>query len=888
MNRSYLNILFSLPVAVVIALLSYVHTFTPLNERIYYYLAYPPVYMEGPLQTLLIEVPADVAAKSGEAVWPDLLNMLNKAGARQIIFNFLPPGASKEFYCLAMRQNNVIFARFYERDGSGSPEALQALPENARECLPAMAVTAVPPVSGGLHTEQYRIFRINGFSYPSLETLAAQKLSKEKPHAPGDLFRLSFIAHTNWLPRIRLKEVLQGDFNGKPVARRSVLISLQDTPPRQGFYTPLNLDGSPPLSFGEYQALALHTLLSGQSVQTLSFGGTLILLFLQVMVSYYLSRSGKVRLGYLTLFVVTGLVFAVWLCYQSAGILLPFTELLIAQLILLPVLSRQRLLTSVSDLSRVFLQTSFRLQERVHPASLEDGERWLQVISMLNQIMDLERLIFLERIPGEQRLREVKALYCSLSDIRERRRDYTRAPYSQALHEKKPLRLEYDFFSSSGKSEAQYLIPLVSGDDVLGFWALGIAPEKIVSAELLDSHLRGFADRIADLLHNRRQRILSSLPTEHGLSYYLRQYDGKAAFRVLEHSIGALEQRMGELEDVLQGLETATILYDLFGRVIQVNRRMQNVSLELGIHPGRMSVLDFLKTVSKVNTETARHYLRYIILKQGKISLPVSPVRGSVRVYVLNMRPLHYHNDQTEHDNGGEDLRLQGILCELSDITEMKRVHILKEQLVERLIFKLRNDLGALMTAVPLLIHKRLTEEKKETVTLLIYDKVEQAVSILEKAQSHLIIDKDVVESGSHPIDGERPLQEAIGIINAVARKKQVNIITHLPKIISLVFASNEELKSVFLESLKLLLGRAENGSGIVIAVEERDNHVTYTFYNKTTDSIPEVSPIPLHSEEFIPLREALQAVANWEGEFNAGEIAHGGLWFKLRLRGFI
>lgn len=96
---------------------------------------------------------------------------------------------------------------------------------------------------------------------------------------------------------------------------------------------------------------------------------------------------------------------------------------------------------------------------------------------MVRQSLDLGWLIFLERPPGQHHVREIAALNCQFADIDERRRDYRRAPYSDAIAENRLIRLRRLFLKLDPGMD-QYMTPLTFGGEVLGFWAMGIAPEK--------------------------------------------------------------------------------------------------------------------------------------------------------------------------------------------------------------------------------------------------------------------------------------------------------------------------------------------------------------------------------------------------------------------------
>jgi len=123
-----------------------------------------------------------------------------------------------------------------------------------------------------------------------------------------------------------------------------------------------------------------------------------------------------------------------------------------------------------------------RLQDYMLPPDFYKlDEHWGQVITFVDQTLNLNRVIFLEKVEGDHRVREVQALRCSLDDIDERRRDFERVPYSDAIAEGGPIKLTSRLFfkGPAGVSFEEYLVPLLFGGGVQGFWAFDVDPVEI-------------------------------------------------------------------------------------------------------------------------------------------------------------------------------------------------------------------------------------------------------------------------------------------------------------------------------------------------------------------------------------------------------------------------
>ena len=100
---------------------------------------------------------------------------------------------------------------------------------------------------------------------------------------------------------------------------------------------------------------------------------------------------------------------------------------------------------------------------------------------MINQSLNLKRMIFLERVPNDHRLKEIKAFECSIHDVVDLRRDYERTPYSTVIQEQKPLLQTKPYLLPLAVEDQQYLAPLMFAGDVLGFWAFTVASDSPTS-----------------------------------------------------------------------------------------------------------------------------------------------------------------------------------------------------------------------------------------------------------------------------------------------------------------------------------------------------------------------------------------------------------------------
>lgn len=248
-----------------------------------------------------------------------------------------------------------------------------------------------------------------------------------------------------------------------------------------------------------------------------------------------------------------------WLALVFLRLWLPLTELILLQAVLCVFQVRYKSVREDRTLRRLVLETSARLQRRIMPASVTSPDQhWAQVLEMIRQTLSLNRLIFLERTERTApRVKEVKALNCSLSDIDEQRRDCRRPPYTAAIKEGGPVLVEA-FLKPALQGERQYVAPLVYAGEVLGFWAFGILEKEVAQLERYPELIRDFGAQLSELLYARLSREREQKREGGLLLQILRMERATRVHRTLERLVTFLDRRLGGLERVFDGLGTSS------------------------------------------------------------------------------------------------------------------------------------------------------------------------------------------------------------------------------------------------------------------------------------------------------------------------------------------
>lgn len=891
----YIAAVVGLLLGIVVWLASITGLFSVPNGVLFDYLSVRmPSLSHKPAKVLLLDVEPEFR-DAGDDRWLPLLRELQTLGATQVVFAVTPSGVSPDFYRQAQQTGQVIFSRPLLAPTGAAADGREL--EHPAPSAPGVDRAAA---ANGIAASDYGVYRRQAYAFVgagqppvfSLESVAAGRVPGAAALDPGHATYLVNFMGTTGLPRIAVSRVLKGELIPELVSGRTVLIGASSSGPP--LFTPLAVNGQL-LSELEFHAYALDTLLNDKRIWPVPLWLEFALLLLVIGISLFVFQWGGLRFsaGWTASMVVVYALLA-WVTLNLVRVWLPLGELWVAQIATFLVFTRYRAVSAETKLRKILLNTNFQLRQRFFPPSFASSqEHWSQVITMVNQTLNLERVIFLERIKGDHRLREVTSLNCTLQDIKELRRDYERTPYSTAIAAGHPIEVD-GYLTRGEEGEVQRLVPLMFGGEVQGFWAFGARPEKLAALHNRDAVLRDFADQIAELLFHRQQALDTQARRARPLQRYLRLQGGEQVAEALEKTLTALDRRLLGMEDYLDGLSTAGMLYDLFGRVLIVNRKMVQLLTQAELAPYQLTAIDLISTLGGVKLDYARSLMQSIILDRQNISLPVKLMDGA-RSYVLYLGPLlPVREKQILHDGDPVPFEVEGVLCELIDITVIKRLFSLKDEMVERVNHQIRNDTQALLAGITELETAGLAEAQRGRVLSDIRDTVKQLVTVSQQVSGLLSVEIDAGALERYPVDGLPPLHAAVEAVRTRAAANGIGFDLQLPELVSLVFASPDGFIPALESILDVLVTDSVQHGRIQVTLDEHDGWVVYRFTNQGFGMPPERFQSYLHgdaavaTEEFKKLRNSVLRVAHWGGELGGHSEVGVGTRFELKLKGFI
>lgn len=603
-----------------------------------------------------------------------------------------------------------------------------------------------------------------------------------------------------YLPRVDEEQLVTGQVPRDWVQNKTVFIYHRLAPEHAGLDM-FAYSWYRKISLVEYHAFAFENASLGMGWRPLSAPFFVLMMVLASLVFGALFQRGTGRS--ILVVVVLGVAFILltsWLLQAVLLIRIPTFDfiLLLINLLMLMIFMKYQLMTE--NLKREMLDANHFLEQRYIPPSFYASDAyWAQIANMVRQILQLNRTIFLERVPNDHRCKEVIAINCSISDISEMRRDYMRTPYTTALEANRPIQPFRSYLNNQSDDEIQYLTPLTFSGEVVGFWALGIERDQIKDSTEFENRVFDLASEIGALLYTRK-RFQAANPKKGLWSNTFQFNTDEDLGAQLHQSTSLLSRHLSRLEKVLEEANTCMLLYDLFGRVLLINKNMAQVMRAIGFAPFDNSLSDLVAFLTKNDANESKAIVQ-ALLQEG--TSQVIPLRlNQDRTALFHLRPL----TPPQEEKDANPFSKMGFLCELVDITFFSRIHEIKDEIIANTTMQLRNNLTAISLAGSFLKEPDLDPQMRNQFQETITQKINELGNLLE--DSNQFLESFTLHFGAafFPLDMTRCFEDSLRATEEFRQQKDLQVEIKRQPLLNLVLAAPSQLEVLLTALWELMI----------------------------------------------------------------------------------
>jgi len=816
--------------------------------------------------------------------WALITTRLLAAGARQIVF--VSALTDDEQDRLLSRQN---YSRILIGHPLVSPKSVSHIQPNAlrddRDDNTLFGVLAMPTGEGGIYRDQWAVYRVGPQLLPTIEKRAVMSIGGAEPTGR---FLLNF--HRGWeLPRVDVGRFEKELPLPELVRGKTVMIGYAASP----YLAQFNAPGLPEgrlLTQLEFHGLATDTLLQDKEVVSVGMIGKGLLFLAYSLVLVIMFQPLRMNTAFWVICVFGGVLIGVtWLLLSYFDLWLPVTELILITLLIFGVVYRAKAKADDDRLRQLFVDASNKLENRVPLADFsESQEHWIHVANFVDQVLQLDRMILLERVVDDHRVKEIQSLRCTIRDIDELRRDYLRFPYTEAIKQRGLIEIDINrrpFLKVKFSTERQFLAPLTFGNETFGFWAFALTSE-ISEFQRFKAMADNIAEQIGHLLYQRQIAMQRSSLENQPWRRYLGD-DTLHLYKKMSWAVTALERRVTSLEQMFSGLSTAAIVFDLFGRVTLINDLMAQYLRGSGISPFEMTVADFIEKLTGRSSEEVRHTMQTLLTDSSPLLLPASlPGKDKAR-FMLFVRSLQQGAEEIVE---ASPFRIPGLLLELIDGAEMHHLHRMKSELVQHLNHQLNNDLATVLGANQLM---SMDPQSQVEMRAVIETQGRSAANTITRIQDLLNQDINVDYGGTFPVDPHEAIKSVIDRLQPKACEREIEFDVQLQMTPFLVYANPRLLEDTLATLFEFLLDSAAERTSIVMSVTVHLDRTEFNFNNRgfglpqeRLDKILEDSAESSNGN-FEKLRLCLRRITTWGGKAKALSALETGYVLSIQLRTF-
>lgn len=680
------------------------------------------------------------------------------------------------------------------------------------------------------------------------------------------------------LPRLSLQRVLNEGLPPQVLQQQVILFGYAHDPALRTIPVPGQAQAISPL---EYDGLQVDAMLQQGMIWHLPPAPSALLLLVCALLWWLLLLRSSPKAGLAWLVVLLpGLGLAAAAMLLWAKIWLPLPALAAQTLLLALAVAYARAHAEEEQMRSLIRSASAKLHKlALPPAIIETAEHWQFLLRLLDQTMHLQRVILLEVQANRTHLQEVDALGCALGTISEARRDYRRAPYAQAIARQGLYEVK-DYLHSAAADERQFILPLLAQGRLQGFLAFGVAQQQCAHFLASGSSLQAIAKQIAGLLAQRHQWLREQALAQQAWRVWLQQANSTStAVLELQQALQQIEQRAQILEQSLQQAAHATILFDVFGRVLSMNQAMRSHLHSAGITPDGEGASGLLAQLSGKGRDEVRLAMQNLILQRQEV---IWPLAGMHAQRVLRAQALH--------SAGGEQnlpFALVGIQLDLLDVSELVLQQDAGAEIRRQVLQHLHADVQKMPSLLRAYAKLPADSAAARRVLQVLQQRADNMARVVDKSQ--LLLSSLSAHSLSYPLPLRPQVEQALASCAATLQRKHIQPRLDFAPGVSHGFALPQPLQDCLLVLFQALIADAMDDSVLQLSAISSAGNLNLVCSNQGYGSSNQRLQQGMEGTDpaFAALRQVRSRLQAWGGDLEIEVKPGQGMRARLSLQAF-
>ena len=388
---------------------------------------------------------------------------------------------------------------------------------------------------------------------------------------------------------------------------------------------------------------------------------------------------------------------AYWMCITYLNILLPISDLIFVSLVTSYLMHRHWQNLRIRDEGSILINISKRLQEKVvYKTFFNTDEYWNDLIILTNQLFNMQKSILFEKVPNDTRIKEIVSFNCDFTAINEMRRDYSREPFLTAIKNKSVVQSSRKFFEETFEDELEFITPFMYQNEIIGFWVFTINELEKKSIINFEATINSCAREISELLVQRNSFIKEkNNHKKNKLQKFLNMEISDSNIIELKKDLTIIEKRMLLTEIIFDNMYENTIIYNLFGKIIQINQRMNEILQNEEIMAYNLTAGDMIAKLTNLSIKEAKELIRDVIFNQTETKCYIN-LKNSDKKYLLIVSSLT-KDEISDNFSANYIFDTFGIVLELIDLEFIQKSIDIKENIINSSILKNRDNLEKIL-----------------------------------------------------------------------------------------------------------------------------------------------------------------------------------------------